>query len=85
MFEISNSSASGKHSAPVVLNFPPRSRHRFDILLERERSDFGWLVLTPDRTLGWLHGSFDTALSDAREIARTYGAAVHSSAGRFLP
>lgn len=61
----------------VILKFPPRGAN--SIRVEREHDGEGWLVI--NRSHGWLHGSFDAALFDAREIAAGYGVAVRSSAG----
>jgi len=68
----------------TILKFPLGGR-RFDIRVEREISGAAWLVRTHDREWGWLHGSFDSAQQDASDIARGYGVAVVSSAGRLVP
>jgi hypothetical protein len=53
------------------------------VRVERERDGLGgWLTLAG--ACGWLHGSFDSALRDAHELAASYGVAVQSSAGRFV-
>jgi hypothetical protein len=67
----------------IILRLPLRGR--FDIRVEREADSEGWLVLTRDRQHGWLHGDFDGAQQDAGAIARGYGVAVVSSAGRRVP
>jgi hypothetical protein len=53
-----------------ILKFPERGR--FNVRVERE--DSAWLVVARDH--GWLHGSRDTALVDAEQIASGYGVAV---------
>jgi hypothetical protein len=47
-------------------------RGPFNVRVERE--DAAWLVICRDH--GWLHGSRDTALVDAEQIARGFGVAV---------
>jgi len=65
----------------TIIKFP--LHRRFDVRVEAERNDLGWLVLTPDGRCGWTHATWSAALDDAREIARGHGVAVISSAGRF--
>jgi hypothetical protein len=84
MFEISNSSSPRKSDA-IIIQFPPRGNYRFDIRVERERGDLSWFVLLPDRSHGWIHGDYDGAFREAKSIARSYGVAVLSSAGRVAP
>jgi hypothetical protein len=62
-----------------IIQFP--LERRFAIRIEREAHDRGWFVRTHDRESGWLHGSFDAAIADGREIARGFGVALASSAG----
>jgi hypothetical protein len=60
----------------------PSSRTFPAVRVEYERDGLGgWLTLAD--ACGWLHGDYATALSDAREIARSLGVAVLSSAGAF--
>jgi hypothetical protein len=61
----------------TILKFPPRGR--FDVRVEREAGDLGWLVVTHNGEHGWLHGDFSAALSDAHFIASGFGVAVVSS------
>jgi len=84
MVPISNSSTSRKPECAVI-PFPLRGRFRLDIRIEPEFHGAGWYILTPDRSHGWLHGNFNAAFHDAREIARGFGTVVQSSAGRFVP
>jgi hypothetical protein len=65
----------------TILKFPPRGP--FDIRVEREIGDDGWVVIA--RSHGWLHGDFHAALSDARGVAGGWGTVVKSSAGVFAP
>jgi len=67
----------------MIIQFP--SSRAWAIRVEREIGGEAWLVRTHDREWGWLHGSFDAALHDAGIIAKGYGAAVQSSAGRITP
>jgi hypothetical protein len=60
----------------IILNFPS-SRCRA-VRVERERGDFGWLVLAD--VVGELHGDLPSALFNARDIAAELGVAVVSSA-----
>jgi hypothetical protein len=53
-----------------ILKFPERGR--FAVRIEHE--DAAWLVICRDH--GWLHGSRDTALADAKQIASGFGVAV---------
>jgi len=69
----------------IILKFPPRGRFDLHVDVEREANDLGWFVLSPDHRFGWLHGDWDGAINDARKIARDYGVAVISSAGRYVP
>jgi hypothetical protein len=55
----------------TILPFPPRGPFTVDI--ERE-DEGGWLVTC--RRHGWLHGSADQALEDARAIAAGFNVAV---------
>jgi hypothetical protein len=56
----------------TLIRFP---HHRLAaVLVCAEQDGGGWLVLAPQH--GWLHGSRDTALADASEIARGFGVAV---------
>lgn len=58
-----------------ILPFP--ARHTACVWLMREEP--AWLVLT--RSHGWLHGSYEAALADARWLARNLGLTVrHASA-----
>jgi len=68
----------------IIIEFPLNRRSR-NIRVVAERNDLGWLVLAPDDSFGWAHGSWSAAIDDARKIARDYGVAVVSSAGRFTP
>jgi hypothetical protein len=62
----------------IILRFPVRE----PIRVVREHGGEGWFVIT-HHDHGWLHGDFNAALHDAREIASGYGATVWSSAGRI--
>jgi hypothetical protein len=67
----------------AVLTFPARGPFAVDI--ERERDGEAWLVRC--RSHGWLHGSSDDALKDARAIAHGFNVAVrrfgiHLTTGR---
>ena len=68
----------------IIIEFPLYRRSR-DIQVVAERNDLGWLVLAPDDSFGWAHGCWSAAIDDARKIARDYGVAVISSAGRIAP
>jgi hypothetical protein len=61
----------------VILQFP--SSRRYAVRVERERHADGWLVVTHDRSHGWLHGNRNAALADARLIAAEFGVSVISS------
>jgi len=76
--------AEAKSMTATILRFPPGGR-RYDIRIERESGDLGWLVLTHDRRHGWLHGDFNTGHGDACGLAKGRGVAVTSSAGRWVP
>ena len=67
----------------IIVPFP--NRGPFEIRIEPERGGEGWMVVTPGRTHGWLHGDFYAATADAREIARGFGVGVGSSAWRGWP
>jgi len=67
----------------IILKFPPRGVYADAVRVERERGTEGWLTLA--NAFGWAHGDFASALRDAHEIARDYGVAVISSAGRWTP
>jgi hypothetical protein len=82
MQSITFSTSAHKPSATII-NFP--YERRFAIRVERETNDLGWLIVTNDREHGWLHGDFNAAIHDAREVAATYDVAVQSSAGRVAP
>ena len=58
----------------------PFTRGPFNVRIEPERGGEGWMVVTPSRTHGWLHGDFYAATVDAREIASGFGISVGSSA-----
>jgi hypothetical protein len=60
-----------------ILIFP--SSRSCAVRVEREFDGEGWLALKD--CYGWLHGSFNDALLDAREIAAGFGVSVISSAG----
>jgi hypothetical protein len=53
-----------------ILRFPPRQP--FDVLIKREGQ--AWLVIA--RSHAWLHGSRNSALNDAREVARGFGTSI---------
>jgi len=53
----------------AVVRFPPRRLRAVWIL--PLRSESGWLVLHGAH--GWLHGDYDTAVEDARWLARNNG------------
>jgi len=67
----------------IILQFPPRGVFANTVRVERERGADGWLTLAD--ACGSLHGDFASALREAHEIARDLGAAVVSSAGRWVP
>jgi hypothetical protein len=50
------------------------------VRVERERGDFGWYVIAG--SYGWLHGTRDAALADARAIARGFGVMPSLDGGR---
>jgi hypothetical protein len=54
----------------LLLEFPARGP--FDVRLERE--DRAWLVICRDH--GWLCGSREEAVSEAREIAQGFAVAI---------
>jgi hypothetical protein len=54
-----------------ILPFPLRGP--FAVRIEREPP--AWLVICRDH--GWLHGSREAALADAKRIAAGFGVAVH--------
>jgi len=78
-----NTSAATRKPSARIIQFPPRGRFANAVRIEREHSTDGWLALRD--AFGWAHGDFASALRDAHEIARGYGIAVVSSAGRFVP
>jgi hypothetical protein len=55
----------------AVIRFPPRSAHRVWLLRD---TNGAWLVLARDH--GWLHGSYLSALTDARWLARNLGLSI---------
>ena len=69
---------AGTSMSAVILRFPFRT-----VRVEPERDGEGWLVVAGSHA--WLHGGFGGALQDAFELARCYGVAVVSGAGRFVP
>ena len=57
-----------------ILQFPPRGRFSpFAVHVLRE--GLAWLVVC--KGFGWLHGSYQEAIREAREIARGFGVAVN--------
>jgi hypothetical protein len=67
----------------VILRVPLRGAFANAVRIERELNGDGWLAIAGDH--GWLHGSFNGALTDAHIVAAGYGVAVRSSAGRITP
>jgi hypothetical protein len=65
----------------MIIQFPSSRAHA--VRVQREADGPAWLVLTHDH--GWLHGSFDAAISDARQLAEHFGVSVRSSAERGAP
>lgn len=59
----------------------PMNFRALAVRIERERNGEGWLAITHNREWGWLHSSFNAALSDAHIVAASYDVAVRSSAG----
>ena len=61
----------------------PFTRGPFNLRIEPERGGEGWMVVTPGRTHGWLHGDFYAAgrLTPARSPEAS-GVGVGSSAWR---
>jgi hypothetical protein len=56
-----------------ILHFPQRGP--FNVTVAREGP--AWLVVTRDH--GWLHGSRDAALADAKQIAGGFGVAIEEN------
>src|SRR6516165_1060516 len=63
---------AGRAVTATVLRFPEVGP--FTVNIRRERDGEAWLVVC--RKHGWLHGSSDDALRDARAIANGFGVAV---------
>jgi hypothetical protein len=61
----------------------PFTRGPFNVRIEPERGGKGWMVITPGRTHGWLHGDRNAALADAHSVAGGFGVSVGSSAWRI--
>jgi hypothetical protein len=59
-----------------VLRFPPRRMAA--VFVCQERAGEGWLALAGP--YGWLHGTRDAALEDAREVAASFGIPVREPA-----
>jgi len=59
----------------AVLQFP--SSRALAVRVEREWGGEAWLVCTHDREWGWLHGGFDDALLNPRNLASCFDVNVN--------
>jgi hypothetical protein len=61
----------------IILPFPQPF-----VCVEAEIGGQGWMVVTPGREQGLLHGDFSAAMANANEIASELGVSLRSSAWR---
>jgi hypothetical protein len=63
-------------AAMTVIRFPPR--HLRAVWILPLRGGVGWLVL--NGSAGWLHGSYDAAVADAKWLSSNVGLPIRMGA-----